>query len=144
MRKRIGPKRWRCKNINNSIPFYTHSLCWQEPGDLSFVPSSRLHLPQLHNSFHVSILDRPKEREHVSCGSGHFITHPLEINLSQHANVTRTFNSCLPSILWVWYLKSNSSCCSSRHNIACSTHYIPKVQREEKDKLNIFHVQSTI
>lgn len=33
---------------------------------------------------------------------------------------------CSPSILWVWYLKSNSSCCSSRHIIVCSMHCVAK------------------
>ena len=47
-----------------------------------------------------------------------------------------------PSILWVWYLKSNSSCCSSKHftvwSITCQSHRQPinnhlKLQRWRLD-----------
>lgn len=43
---------------------------------------------------------------------------------------------CSPSILWVWYLKSNSSCCSSRHIIVCSMHCVAKRVKRVNDCVN--------
>lgn len=103
-----------------------------------FTASSVTAAPNFHSGITVSIWDRPKQQKTtVSCDSSHFY-YSLPENIIRWS----TYNQIiwiLPSMLKVWYLKSNSSCCSSRHIIACSMHYGPK-STEKKQRMS-WHIQ---